>query len=173
MVPIVQKGDPVLRQIAAEVPIEEITSPKIQTVIAHMKKALASQNDGVAIAAPQIGESLRIFVISGNVLTDALRSKDEKIPPLLDMVFINPKILKLSKDKEKMSEGCLSVRWLYGNVDRAKKAKVRAYNEYGNIFEKGGSGLLAQIFQHEIDHLDGVLFVDKAEDVEELPPENH
>ena len=70
-----------------------------------------------------------------------------------------------------MPEGCLSVRWLYGKVSRAEKARVRAYDETGKLFEMGGSGLLAQVFQHETDHLNGVLFVDTAIDIEDLPPE--
>ena len=67
-----------------------------------------------------------------------------------------------------MEEGCLSVRFLYGKVERAVKASVEAFDENGNKFTKGGSGLIAQIFQHETDHLNGALFIDKAKDVTEL-----
>src|SRR3990167_7584579 len=88
-----------------------------------------------------------------------------------DLVFINPEIIKLSKKKYWAPEGCLSVRWLYGKVFRADKATVRAYNENGERFTRGASGLLAQIFQHEIDHLNGILFIDTAKDLEELNPE--
>ena len=70
-----------------------------------------------------------------------------------------------------MVEGCLSLRWLYGNVNRKKKVTIVAYNEKGERFQRGASGLLAQIFQHENDHLDGILFTDKAKDVEDIPPE--
>ncbi|MCR4306753.1 MAG: peptide deformylase, partial [Candidatus Yonathbacteria bacterium] len=80
-------------------------------------------------------------------------------------------ITKTSKQKVWMTEGCLSVRWLYGDVKRATKTEVRAYDEHGKRFTRGASRLLSQIFQHEIDHLDGVLFIDKARHVEELPPE--
>ncbi len=93
---------------------------------------------------------------------------DEKIEP--DLVCINPTLIKLSKQKKKVPEGCLSVRWLYGNVLRAEKATVEAYDEHGKKFTRGGSGLLAQIFQHETDHLNGILFIDTAEDVEEMKP---
>ena len=87
-----------------------------------------------------------------------------------DLVFINPKISKLSRDKDWMPEGCLSVRWLYGKTFRSKKATITAYDENGQKFTRGASGLLAQIFQHETDHLNGVLFIDHAKDVkEELP----
>jgi peptide deformylase len=191
--PIVQKGDPVLRELAQPVPLKDITSPRIQKIIADMQVALAGEDDGVAIAAPQIGVPLRIFVVSGPTLHEALTSISEKeaaaaekspkkktakkspketaTPPHEDIVFINPVITKLSRIKESMDEGCLSVRWLYGRVIRSAKATVRAYNERGEVFERGASGLLAQIFQHETDHLDGVLFSDKATNLEEVPPE--
>jgi peptide deformylase len=70
-----------------------------------------------------------------------------------------------------MSEGCLSVRWKYGMVRRSVTATIKAFNMEGNEFVMSGKGLLAQIFQHETDHLKGVLFIDKATNVEDLPPE--
>ena len=82
----------------------------------------------------------------------------------------NPEILKTSKEKMVVEEGCLSVRWLYGRVKRSQKTMVRAYDESGKMFTMGGSGLLSQAFQHEIDHLDGVLFIDKATDIKNIPP---
>ncbi|MDQ3014754.1 MAG: peptide deformylase [bacterium] len=171
MVPIVQKGEPVLRQIAHDVPIADIGSKKIQDIIKKMKKAVSEQDDAVAVAAPQIGQSLRIFVVSGKVF-----AKDYPEVPISDpvpsaLVCINPEITKLSRTKKKVPEGCLSVRWLYGDVLRSTKATVKAYDEHGQLFTRGGSGLLAQIFQHEVDHLNGILFVDKAENVEDIPPE--
>lgn len=176
MTDIVQREHPALRTQAEELTIEEIKSQKIQDIISRMKKALSEQEDGVAIAAPQIGEKLRIFVVSGKVwhiLKKDTKELKEKNITLPDDVYINPVITNLSKKKRKMEEGCLSVRWLYGKVSRSEKATVEAYNEKGEKFIRGGSGLLAQIFQHEIDHLDGILFIDKAEDLEELPPEKH
>lgn len=172
MVEIVQKENPVLRTVATPVPIPLIQSDKIKKIIQDMKEALKSQNDGVAIAAPQIGVPMRIFVISGktyNILKPEKNTELKKDYP--DEVYINPEVIKLSKRKKRVEEGCLSVRWLYGKVLRTEKATIKAYNEYGEEFTKGGSGLLAQIFQHEIDHLDGVLFIDKADELEEIPPE--
>jgi peptide deformylase len=165
---IVQTPAPVLREKAKEVPVSDISSPKIKKVISEMSKLLATQDDGVAIAAPQIGESLRIFIISGQVLklADPNYKGEER-----DLVFINPVITKLSKEKQEVEEGCLSVRWKYGKIMRAKKATVKAYDENGVLFERGASGLLAQVFQHETDHLDGVLFIDSAFDVKDIPPE--
>jgi peptide deformylase len=170
---IVQKGDPVLRDIAKNVPIDEIKSPKIQKILAEMKLALAAQDDGVAIAAPQIGVSLRIFVVSKKVEMlvkgEEHLSKSE-LENLKDEIYINPEIKKLSRTKTPLDEGCLSVRYLYGKVERSDKATVTAYDDNGKKFNKGASGLLAQIFQHETDHLDGILFIDKAKDVVEVLP---
>ena len=172
MVEIIQSENPVLRKIAKEVPISDITKPKIKKILSDMIVGLNSQNDGVAIAAPQIGVSLRIFVVSGRIFDeDFIRGKGATEGDLYtkarqkDLVFINPILTKISKDKKLMSEGCLSVRPIYGKVRRATKATVEAYDENGKKFTKSGSGLLAHIFQHETDHLDGVLFIDKAKDL--------
>ncbi len=175
---ILQKESPRLREIAKEVPLKDITSPHVQDIIAQMKAAVKAEDDGVAIAAPQIGKSVRIFVVAGRTMnllkkrpgrTQEVDGEEEVIYP--DMIFINPILTKLSKKKRKMEEGCLSVRWLYGVVERSEKATVVAYDERGKKFEKGASGLMAQIFQHEVDHLNGILFIDKAENVENIPPE--
>ncbi len=165
---ILDKDAPILREVAKEIPLKDIKSLKIQAVISNMKEALNSQDDGVAIAAPQIGEKLRIFVVSHKVFN--MGREEEQIANVKDLVCINPEIIKISKKKKKMEEGCLSVRWLYGKVERSEKVNIKAYNENGEEFERGSSGLLAQIFQHEIDHLNGILFTDKAEDLEDIPP---
>lgn len=166
MVKIVAKNAKILRVISKEVAREDIKTPKIQSIITSMKEALAKEEDGVAIAAPQIGKALRLFVISGKMF----RKKENAAPP--DVTFINPVILKKSKEAELMDEGCLSVRWFYGLVKRAKKTKIKALNEKGNEFVMEKGGLLSQIFQHETDHLDGILFTDKAKNLVELPPQN-
>lgn len=167
---IVQRDNPILREKAKKVPPEEIKGAKIKKILKDMKEALAAQGDGVAIAAPQIGVSLRIFVVSGRLFS-IHDDEGNLVKPADDLVFINPEILKLSRKKSFMPEGCLSVRWLYGKVERAEKARVRGYDEDGQVFEYGGADLLAQIFQHETDHLNGILFTDTAVDLEDVPPE--
>jgi len=185
---ILQKEDKILRQIAQEVPVKDIKTKKIKKVLKEMREALSSQNDGVAIAAPQIGYSLRIFIVSGKVLragfpergvsqgdgprgsavpagTDSDPAQED--PAEKNLVFINPKIPKLSHAKKWVPEGCLSVRPLYGKTFRSTKATVEAYDENGKKFTRGASGLLAQIFQHETDHLNGVLFIDHAKEIKE------
>lgn len=172
MVTIVQKDDPVLRGIAQTVPEELFGTPKLKKILRDMSTALTSQDDGVAIAAPQIGVPLRIFLVSGKIMELLYPDKTSNVKKPKDIIFINPKIVRLSKDREVVEEGCLSVRYLYGTIERAKKARVRAQDKKGVTFELGGSGLLAQIFQHETDHLDGVLFIDKANNLRDIPPQN-
>ncbi len=189
---ILQQQERVLRKVAKEVPLPDITKPKIKKILKEMSVSLASQHDGVAIAAPQIGYSFRIFLVSGKIFgagfsrrgvsqadepRGSAESADSDSDPAKkdpgtkkDLVFINPKISKLSRERAWVPEGCLSVRWLYGKTFRSKKATVTAYDEEGKKFTRGASGLLAQIFQHETDHLNGILFIDHAKDIkEELP----
>ncbi len=170
MVKILDRDDPILRYVAEPVDQKDIQSEKIQKILSDMKKALASQEDGVAIAAPQIGVSLRIFIVSGRVIA-YMKGENEKEHTYPDQVFINPKITKRSREKKNMEEGCLSVRYLYGKVKRSQKVELQAYNEEGRVFSRGATGLLAQIFQHETDHLDGILFIDTATEIEDIPPE--
>ncbi len=188
---VVQDGDPVLRTKAKTLTHKDIASPATAKVIVHMKKVLAKEKHGVAIAAPQVGESLRIFVVAGRVFNEAqgeepnpseknlggggqrehFGDKDFSPKGLADKVFINPEIVRLSRAKKEMSEGCLSVRGKYGTVMRHEKASVKALDEHGKAFTYHGTGLIAEIFQHECDHLDGILYIDKAvrlEDDEEM-----
>ncbi len=187
---IVGKDAPILREIAQDIPVKDITSAKIQTMLTEMKVALDSQEDGVAIAAPQIGISLRIFLVSGKIFEeDFVKNRTERLAEeqksnlenlkktdlkkekiIKHLVFINPKILKLSKEQEWVPEGCLSVRWLYGQTHRSTKVIIEALDETGKKFTRGASGLLAQIFQHETDHLNGILFIDHAKDIKEDLP---
>lgn len=163
MAKLVKQDHPTLHQIAEEVPVSEITSPKIKKVLKDMSAALDAYNvegfSGVAIAAPQIGIPLRIFLVH-----DTSKDRDPK-KAIPDLIAINPQIVKLSKTSHIVGEGCLSVGTSYGAVKRAKNATLRAYDEHGNQYERGAGGFLAQIFQHEVDHLDGILFVDRAEKV--------
>lgn len=159
---IVQIGDPVLREIAKPVAKKDIGSSKLRALITRMSKDLASEENGVAIAAPQVGASLRLFVVAGRVFKN-----DEEDETPANRVYINPELTRLSRAKKEMSEGCLSVRGTYGSVVRHEKVSLKALDDEGKPLVHHASGLLAHIFQHEIDHLDGVLYVDKAISVEE------
>jgi peptide deformylase len=152
-----------LRQEARQIKNEEFGTPYLKDVIQAMQVALAKESDGVALAAPQIALPLRIFVVSPNAYQEEAKWKP--------LVFINPTITKISKNKATMQEGCLSVRWIYGKTNRSVSATVEAYDVEGNKFSYGGTGLIAHIFQHEIDHLDGILFIDHGFDFEEFTEE--
>jgi peptide deformylase len=170
---IVEAPSKVLREIARPVQKEEIGTPEITAIIADMKALLAQEKNGVAIAAPQVGEPLRIFVVSGHVYAIG-KNEDHDPKRHLDRVFINPRIVSRSRTHSTMSEGCLSVRGkhkdrvsIWGDVERADKVKLEALDETGTPVFVGASGLLAQVFQHECDHLDGILYTDHAHNVYE------
>ena len=172
MTTVVQTGDKVLRETAKEIGLTEIKSAKIKKILAQMTKALSVAKDGVALAAPQIGVPLRVFIVlkeyTENKTAQELKEiKEKKVKPEI-VVFINPKITKISKKKQTVREGCLSVVGIFGAITRAEKVTVEAYNEKGEKFSRGASGLLAQIFQHEIDHLNGILFTDTATNLEKI-----
>jgi peptide deformylase len=143
----------ILRNICSPVTNSEFGSEGLLILIARMKEAMEQDSDGVALACPQIGINKRIFVIH----KDKGYAESAKWRP---EVFINPRIIDASKKEELKHEGCLSVRGLYGDTWRAVKVTIEAYDENGHKFIYGASGITSHIAQHEIDHLDGVLFVD-------------
>ena len=170
---IVQKEEQVLRVIAKDIPINEIGSTKITKMLAEMMLALDKCEDGVALAAPQIGVSLRIFVVSPKAFimqnSGDGDSTTPKVKPTDKLIYINPLITKKSSKKVTLDEGCLSVKGTFGKIKRHEKVTITAYDELGNKFSRGASGLLAEIYQHETDHLDGKLFIDTATDLVEVP----
>lgn len=141
---IVQYGDDTLRRICR--PVETIT-PSILTLLDDMAETMRAA-DGVGLAAPQVGVLRRIAVI-------------ETEPGKL-IELINPKIIATAGEQEG-SEGCLSLPNQFGVVKRPMHVTVRATDRYGKEFEMSGSELLARAFCHEIEHLDGKLFIDRAE----------
>ncbi len=157
---IIQKENNILRKVAKEVPVQDIQSEEIRNVIGRLKRVISENEEAVAAAAPQIGKSLRIFVVTEYILSP--RTKEDKKENYGYIVFINPKILKKSRQQKILTEGCLSAKNIYGTIKRFEKVKVEAYDEKGKKFTRGASGLFAQVIQHEIDHLDGFLFIDKA-----------
>ena len=178
MTTIVQTGDKVLRETAKEIPLADIKTAKIKGILSKMTGVLSIAKDGVALAAPQIGIPFQIFIVY-KIYTDQKimekmaekeKKMEKKLPPAefgFD-IFINPKITKISKKKQTVKEGCLSVTGIFGTIARAEKVTVEAHNEKGEKFTRGASGLLAQIIQHEMDHLNGILFTDTATDLEKI-----
>jgi len=180
---IVQEPDPVLRSIAKPVSQEEFDTGTLKKILDDMARALRSTSDGIGIAAPQIGVSKRIFLASEEALAldRELENADERFEKKSKgeqstwkyHVYINPEILKISTKKQEGAEGCLSIMGTYGKVARADKIKVRAYDEHGKMFETGATKLFARLLQHEIDHLNGVLFIDKAKDLHTITAEDN
>jgi peptide deformylase len=143
-------GDEILRQKAEE--LDAIT-PEIKELIRDMIDTM-KEAPGVGLAAPQVGVSVRLIIVSFNLDTDRQEIK----------TFINPEIIWHGTGRESCEEGCLSVPDYVGDVSRWKEIRIRALDEFGNPLELCVDGLSARVIQHEIDHLDGVMFVDK------LPP---
>jgi peptide deformylase len=169
--------NPALRETSREIPLADISTSRIQELIREMKQLLSKEEYGVALAACQVGEPLRLFIVSGRALLRQAQDKsprhpredyEEVAPPLVvsevepDQVYINPVMTKISRGKTGKHEGCLSIRGKWGVVPRSEKASIAAYDENGTKFTRGASGFLAHIFQHEMDHLDGILYTDKA-----------
>ncbi len=136
--------------------VNEIT-PGIKALIGNMRDTLiASQIKGIGLAAPQIGVNLRVIIV---IVSE---NKNDKI-----LTLINPEILSSSGEEEGV-EGCLCFPHLYGLVKRAKKMKVSALDEKGRSVVSEFKGLAARVIQHEIDHLNGILFVDRVTDIGSL-----
>ena len=161
---IVQDGAPVLREVAKPVPEELFGSTKIARLVRDMAAALDAQPEGVALAAPQVGVSWRLFIVRTDRTLPPLAA-GETAPPAEIEVYANPEIVKTSRKRVRADEGCLSVRGVYGTTNRHERVTVRARRADGIRFTRGAGGLLAQIFEHELDHLNGVLFTDHAENL--------
>src|SRR3989339_192872 len=147
---IVKYPEKTLHEPCQEIGPEEI--PKLKDLIEQMYQKMHEEN-GVGLAAPQIGKNIKLAVIevAGERYT-----------------IINPKIVKLSDKKNILEEGCLSVPKIFGFIKRAKRVKVEALNENGKKVKIKAEGLLAQALQHETDHLEGKLFIEKAKELFEL-----
>lgn len=163
-VKILTLPNPTLRKKAKEV---EKVNENIKTVIENMAIALdQSEIEGLAIAAPQVGESVRIILVRVREQIDKEGKLIQKAIPLT--AYINPQIARFSKEKISLEEGCLSCPYLYGEVERSKKVRLEAIDIKGKRVKVNASGLLARIFQHEVDHLDGILFIDRVTDKKTL-----
>ncbi|HEC94265.1 MAG TPA: peptide deformylase [Candidatus Kaiserbacteria bacterium] len=161
---IIQVGDEVLRKIAKPVPQDMFNTKELKDIVDNMLQVLDTQPDGVALAAPQISISYRIFVVRYDRLVTPV-SDDDTVPDPSIGIFINPKIIRTARKSEKMEEGCLSVRDIYGMVRRLNRATILAHTIEGVAFRRDGGGILAQVFQHEVDHLDGILFIDHTDEL--------
>lgn len=149
ILPIITIPNPILREKARKIGPEEIKSSTIKKLIFDMKETVVPAG-GVGLAAPQVGFSVRLIVIA----------IENKITAL-----INPEIIKFSWRTEVDEEGCLSVPGKFGSVRRAKSIIVEALDENGTPLKFRAEKFFARVIQHEVDHLDGILFTDKAKKI--------
>jgi peptide deformylase len=155
---IVSIGDPVLRTRAREVAPEELRSPEVQRLIDDLIETKRAAN-GAGLAANQVGETLRIAVAE----VDGTNPRYPYKPPIPLTVMVNPTIEPAADDVMEINEGCLSVPGLRGYLERHARVRVRYLDRDGKERDEMKRGLTAGTFQHEIDHLDGVLFVDRVD----------
>ncbi len=139
--------DPELKKASLHVDEARFDTRELNELVEDLKEAMKEDN-GIGIAAPQVGVHDRVIIVDmGDIGPTA---------------FVNPKIVSRSMSKFDFEEGCLSVPGVYGMVERHKKVKVKAYTQNGEPVTLGLKGTLAVVFQHEIDHLDGILFIEKV-----------
>lgn len=160
ILPIVAYGDPVLKKAAEEI---DENYPDLKKLIDDMFETMYEAS-GVGLAAPQIGRSIRLFVVDGSPFAE--RDEDEEEDPLAEgiegwkKVFINPIIEEESGKEWAFAEGCLSIPKIREEVKRKETIFVSYYDENWNYVEEELSGYKARIFQHEYDHIEGILFTD-------------
>ena len=155
ILPIYTYGNPVLRKEAQDI---DASYPELQTLIANMYETL-KESDGIGLAAPQIGLDIRLVIIDLDVLS-------EDLPEYKDYrhAFINPYILEYDEDskKETMEEGCLSLPGIHESVTRPTRIHVKYLDENFHEHDEWVEGYLARVMQHEFDHLEGVMYVDRV-----------
>lgn len=151
---IIIHPEPILRRKARKV---TDFGPELQKLIDDMVETMR-EAPGVGLAAPQVDVPLRLIVVEYD------EDEEEETPPKL-YVLINPEIMRLSDDTDVGTEGCLSIPGFVGDVERPVGAVIKGLNRHGKPVRIKSEGWLARIFQHEIDHLEGVLFIDRAEKV--------
>jgi peptide deformylase len=157
--PIVTVGDPVLRERAREVSADELRSDGVQRLIDDLIETKRAA-DGAGIAANQLGETLRIAIVEVEPGNPRYPYK----PPVPLTVIVNPVLEPVGEATVEVNEGCLSVPGLRGSVDRYESVRVRYLDRDGGEHDEVRRGLTAGTFQHEVDHLDGVLFLDRVRD---------
>ncbi len=154
--PILRIGDPRLRQVSE--PVDKFDTPELHELIKDMFDTMEAA-DGAGLAAPQIGVLKRIMIFG---IESSSRYQDVEVVPTT--VLINPEFEVVDEARQGFWEGCLSVPGMRGYVERPAGIRYRGYDQYGNVVEREADGFHAIVFQHEYDHLDGVLYPDRLED---------
>ena len=158
-------GHPVLRTKAQPVAPAEIASPRIQELIDDMFETM-DEYHGIGLAAPQIHESIRIFVAAIRLGPPAPEPEESGEMPLV--ALINPEVTPAGRSMVEGWEGCLSIPDIRGRVPRAESIRIKGYDRTGARVDTTAHGLAARVVQHETDHLDGILFFDRMKAFESL-----
>ena len=159
ILPIVAYGDPILRKVGKEIDKEY---PELDTLIANMKETMYNAH-GVGLAAPQIGKAIRLFLVDTSPFAEDEELEEEERKVLADFkhVFINPEIIEENGDEWPFNEGCLSIPDIREDVFRQEEITIEYQDENFEKHTKTLNGLAARVFQHEYDHIEGILFTDK------------
>jgi len=159
ILPIIAYGDPVLRKVGVDI---DKDYPDLDILIENMKETMVNAS-GVGLAAPQIGKAIRLFIINATPFSedDELEEEERTFLATFDKVFINAKILKEEGDEWAFNEGCLSIPDINEDVFRQEKITVEYLDENFEKHTEVFDGLAARVFQHEYDHIEGILFTDK------------
>jgi peptide deformylase len=185
---VARLGHPILRQQARAIPLDQVDDPALQRLIDDMITTMQDDN-GIGLAAPQVHQSLQLAVLgnpdAGGGDPDAEEDDPDTVPLT---VLINPQWLERSARTDESWEGCLSIPGLRGVVSRSQQVVLRAVNREGITVELEAEGFFARVLQHEIDHLEGVVYLDRMADMRRLafmeefgrywvppedPPEDH
>ncbi|SEB42548.1 peptide deformylase [Tenacibaculum sp. MAR_2009_124] len=159
ILPIVAYGDPVLRKVGKEI---DADYPNLEKLIEDMRQTMYNAQ-GVGLAAPQIGKDIRLFLIDATPFAedDDVTEEEKKVLESFNRVFINAKIIKEEGDEWAFNEGCLSIPEVREDVFRQESITIEYQNENFETHTETLTGLPARVFQHEYDHIEGVLFTDK------------
>lgn len=157
---ISQLGDPVLRQVAQ--PVYNVHDNSLQSLIDQLLTILP-QSNGVGIAAPQVAVSYRLIIVASRP-----NARYPHAPLMEPTVMINPQLLSHSGEVEKDWEGCLSVPGIRGLIPRYRQIEVEYINREGRLMRQTLTDFVARIFQHELDHLNGLVFLDRLESVQDV-----
>ena len=159
ILPIVAYGDPVLRKVGVSI---DSDYPNLEELIVNMRETMYKAS-GVGLAAPQIGKAIRLFLVDATPFAEDedLDEAERKVLADFNHVFINPKILKEEGDEWAFNEGCLSIPDVREDVFRQEKITIEYQDEAFKTHTRTLKGLAARVFQHEYDHIEGILFTDK------------
>lgn len=159
---VARVGHPVLRKVAAPVPVEQITTPAVQQFIDDLIETMY-EYDGAGLAAPQVHVSQQIAAMEVN-----RNPRYPQAPSIPLTVYINPEITPLTEEMDEDWEGCLSVPDLRGRVPRYTKIRLRAYDRHGKRVDFVAEGFHARVIQHECDHLQGKVYLDRMRNMSSL-----